>query len=124
MNIGHKIKKIRELKGYDQQYMANQLGIHQTTYSRMESDPEKLSMAGLEKIAGILKVDPMAIMTFDEKTVFNISTQKNEGNAVGASGFIINHFPEKLHELYEARIKDKDEEIRFLRERIIKLDAK
>ena len=36
LKIGHKIKKLRELKNLTQEHMANSIGISQGAYSRME----------------------------------------------------------------------------------------
>ena len=117
MNIGHNIKKIRELKGYGQKYVAGQLGIHQATYSKLETGPEKMTMDTLQKIAEVYDMKPLDIMAFDEKTVLKIGTQNNNDNS---NGCVINHFPAKIQELYEARIKGLEEEVRFLRNQIKK----
>lgn len=113
MKIGPKIKKIRELRGFKQEDIAHQLGIHQTTYSRMEKEigKEKVTMETLERIAKALGVDTMDILNFDEKFVFNIQEQK--GSQSGS--LVINHFSEKIQALYEARIRSLEEEVSFLR---------
>ncbi|MAZ37435.1 helix-turn-helix domain-containing protein [Salibacteraceae bacterium] len=38
MDIGLNIKKVRELKGYTQDYVAQQLAISQRQYSRIEQN--------------------------------------------------------------------------------------
>ena len=40
--LGGKIRQIRELKGFTQDYLATQLGISQRAYSKLERDEIKL----------------------------------------------------------------------------------
>ena len=37
IKIGAKIRRIRQLKGYSQEYMATSLGITQNSYSKLEN---------------------------------------------------------------------------------------
>ena len=41
--IGYKIKNIRELKNFTQEYMAEKLDISQAAYSKMEKGDTKIS---------------------------------------------------------------------------------
>lgn len=41
--IGIKIRKIRELKGFSQEYMANNLGITQRAYGKLENQETKIT---------------------------------------------------------------------------------
>ena len=70
-NIGQKIKKVRELKGYTQEYLAEQLNISQKTYSLIESDQTKIDLDRLQKIADTLEIDLMNLLAFDDKNIFN-----------------------------------------------------
>jgi transcriptional regulator with XRE-family HTH domain len=77
MSLGEKIKKLRELKNYTQQYMANQLEISQSGYGKIERNETDISITKLEKIAGILETDIISVLTFEEKHIFNsTSVQK------------------------------------------------
>ncbi|MBX7262842.1 MAG: helix-turn-helix domain-containing protein, partial [Chitinophagaceae bacterium] len=51
--VGNKIKIIREIKNYTQEYMASELNISQNAYSRIELNKTKLTTALAEKIADI-----------------------------------------------------------------------
>ena len=42
MNIGQRVRKVRELKNYTQEFMAEQLKISQSHYCRMEADKSKI----------------------------------------------------------------------------------
>ena len=63
--IGKNIRKIRELRDYDQQYMAEQLGISQGQYSKIEQGQKDISILTLESIANILQVERTLLETLD-----------------------------------------------------------
>lgn len=56
--IGQKIKKIRLLKGYKQEYLAYKIGISQTGYSKIETGETSLS---LDRASAIAKVFGMSL---------------------------------------------------------------
>jgi transcriptional regulator with XRE-family HTH domain len=53
-DFGQKIKKIRLLKGYKQEYLAYKIGISQTSYSKLETGETNLSIDRASAIANIL----------------------------------------------------------------------
>lgn len=108
-NIGHKIRKVREFKGLSQEYMAQKLNISQRAYSKMERGETKIDFERIEDVSKILEVDPMDLHSFDESYIFNNCMQS------GKFMQFINQIPEKLIEQYEARIKQLEEENRFLK---------
>ncbi|WGU68305.1 helix-turn-helix transcriptional regulator [Capnocytophaga canimorsus] len=55
--IGFNIRKIREQKGYSQEYLANQLNISQASYARLENQDTKITVDRLFQIAEILKTE-------------------------------------------------------------------
>ncbi|AQX05880.1 DNA-binding protein [Elizabethkingia meningoseptica] len=62
MNIvGSKIKRFREEKGYKQEYMATELEISQSNYSRLEKDDNRLTVSKVKRIAEILNI-PVAVL--------------------------------------------------------------
>lgn len=123
MNLGYKIRKMRELRGYKQEYMADSLGITQNSYGKIESGETKLSVERLKKIAEILGTGVETIKNFDENIVFNINHQQG-GNA----GYITIHNTfdeilktfEVLTEPFKGQISQMREEITFLRNLIDK----
>lgn len=104
-----KIKQLRELKNFTQEYMAQQLGLTTRAYSKIETGETQLTINRLNEISKILNVDPIEALGFDHQNVFNNCTQ--EGN-IG-----INHIniPDKLIEQYEKRIQQLESEVIFLR---------
>lgn len=69
--IGNKIKNIRELKNFTQEYMAERLDISQAAYSKLEKGDIKVSDEKLSQIAKILDVQPEDISSFDSQKYFN-----------------------------------------------------
>ena len=109
--VGNKIRKIRELKGFTQDYMAAQLEISQRAYSKLENEEIKLDWQRIERISTILEIEPIDLVSFDDNLVFNNSPQSGKNN----TNTINNHFPDELKKSYEDRIKHLEEEIIFLR---------
>lgn len=56
MNVGVKIRKIRELKGYSQEFIASELNITQSHYSRIEKNESDIKISRLAEIADALEV--------------------------------------------------------------------
>ena len=104
-----KLKQLRELKNFTQEYMAQQLGLSTRAYSKIETGETQLTINRLNEISTILGVDPIEALGFDHQNIFNNCTQ--EGN-IG-----INHInlPDKLIEQYEKRIEQLESEVLFLR---------
>ncbi len=70
MLIGEKIRKVRDLKGYSQEYIAKELGISQKTFSKIESNQSRLDFTTLDNIATILGVELMQLLLFNDKEFF------------------------------------------------------
>jgi len=110
LTLGNKIKKVRELKGLKQEYMAEVLGISQPSYSKIETDEVSVSPERLEQIAKVLQVSVQDILAFDEKTIFNLINSMN--NSMNPAGVNTNNnpvynfsMPEQMQKLYEDKIK-------------------
>lgn len=100
--IGYKIKNIRELKNFTQEYMAEKLDISQAAYSKMEKGDTKISQDKLNKIAEILEVNPDDITDFDNKKVLN-----SFNNVKGSNNGIITYNEKDMiliRQLYEDKI--------------------
>ncbi len=101
---GNKIRSLRLLRGYSQEYMATELDITQTTYSRIETDKQKLTAPMLERLADVLGVSVPDI-TSNEPLII-----QNNASNYGAQGRIENFFADQK-ELYQKMIDSKDKEI-------------
>lgn len=113
-NPGLKIRQLRELKGFSQEYMASRLAISQRAYSKIERGEIKLDWNKISEIAAIFEMDPVSLVSFDEHLVF--SSVPNAGKLDTAQ----NTLPQKLIELYEKRIAALEGEVLFLREQLSK----
>ena len=108
---GQKIRKIREIRGYKQEYLADQLGMSAKSYGKIESGETSLSISRLQQIAKVLEVDPLDVLSFDEKQMFHHCNQPGNGN----SNILNSYDFAKERELYERKIAHLKEEIAFLR---------
>jgi transcriptional regulator with XRE-family HTH domain len=104
-----KLKQLRELKNYTQEFVATQLGLTTRAYSKIESGETQLTINRLNEISTILGIDPMEALGFDHKNIFNNCTQ--EGN-IGINNI---QTSDKLIEQYEKRIHQLESEVIFLR---------
>jgi len=101
--IKNKIKNIRELKNYTQEYMAERLGVTQAGYSKIEKGKTSLSYEKLVEIGRILDVSVEDIISFDYDRYFN-NFNKITGNNNGS--ILINaDNTSTLKELYEDKIQ-------------------
>jgi transcriptional regulator with XRE-family HTH domain len=75
MQIGDKIRKVRELKGLKQETVANKLGMSVTAYGNLERGESGLSFERLEEIAAAMEVTVTDIINLPEQ--FNIQSITN-----------------------------------------------
>ena len=109
---GTNIRKIRELKNIGQQYMAEKLGISQSSYSDIENNRTKITNEKLEKIAQVLSVNVDAIKNFSESVVFNSCTKSGCYNTYNINPL------DKIQDLYERLLNEKEAQIASLKEQI------
>ena len=113
-NLGLNIRKTRESRDFSQEYVAQQLGISQSTYGKIERDASNISVDRLYKIAEVLEADVTTLLDIGKKNVFN--NQTNQGN--GYVETINNDYKTMVEELkfaYDKFIASKDEQIEFLK---------
>lgn len=110
MHLGRNISKLRELKGIKQEDFAKMLKITQQAVSKMESKKD-IDDATLQKIADKLGMTPDSIKEFNLDTMIQ-TVHQHSGN----NGNIININPvDKIVELYEKLLKEKDGIIKSLK---------
>lgn len=78
--LGSNIRKVREIKNFNQNYVADKLKVSQSYYSEIENDKADLSKERFYKIAQALEVDPEIILRFDDQVVFNFCSQSGQHN--------------------------------------------
>lgn len=104
-----KIRKLRDSLGYSQEFVAAKMGIAQNTYSKIESGQSPLTIERAKKLGEIFDVEPDFFFSDDSGIV-----NHNHGNDYK---FIINPetYIENQKELFEMLIKEKDEQILYLK---------
>jgi len=111
MQIGNKIKKVRELKNLTQEHMAEKLGMNQSNYSRYETESNDITLGLLGKISEIFEMKLEELLNFDEKCFFY--------NYANAKNFGINHINESEKEkAHEREIENLLKTIKLLEEKI------
>lgn len=115
MNLGEKIKKIRELKGLTQLDIAEKLSVTQSSYSKMEIGTVDIPFTKLEQIAIALNVSVEQILGFSDQMVFNINHNKK------GQGLVINQVSRNEKKIYDEYIESLKAENTFLKSTIEKL---
>ena len=110
-SIGHRLRKLRESKDLGQDWIAHELGMSVSGYSRIERDEVKITYDKLERIATILNVPVADILNHQEASQVNDTTTNNNTNNNGQTLEI-----EKLESLYREQINNLREEVAYLRD--------
>ncbi|MDD3004842.1 helix-turn-helix transcriptional regulator [Flavobacterium sp.] len=118
--IGERIRKIRSLKGYSQDYMSDLLEISQSAYSDIEKNKSKIDFQRVQKIAEIFEVELNDLISFDENQVFNNTFNEKSNGFFNVEKVITESF-DKERISYQEQIIFLKEEILYLRK---KLDEK
>lgn len=118
MDIGSKIRKVREIKNFTQEYIASSLNMSIRGYGKIESNESNINFNKLEEICKVLEVNPEDLITFDEKQVFNNTFNNYKGNQ--GDNFVLNKVNdfEKERELYTKLLESKEEQITYLKEEL------
>jgi transcriptional regulator with XRE-family HTH domain len=104
-----KLKQIRELKNFTQEYVAGKLNLSTRAYSKIETGETQLTINRLNEISKVLGIEPLEILGFDDTKIFNIN------NSTGNNGYNNIFFPEKLVQQYEETIQALKEQIQLLK---------
>jgi transcriptional regulator with XRE-family HTH domain len=116
MNLGQKVKKLRELKSLTQSDMAFKLGITQGAYSKLEIGLSDISYSKLTEIATVLNISVEDIIAFNnENLVFNLKNNKK------ANGLVINQMSANEKKVYQEYIESLKIENNYLKNMIEKL---
>ena len=70
-SIEEKIKNLREIKNFTQEFMAEKLGITQAAYSKLESGNTKIRYSKIEEISNIFGIKVEELLSFDSQKYFN-----------------------------------------------------
>ena len=106
-----KIKQIRELKNFTQEHVATQLGLTTRAYSKIEAGDTQLTINRLNEISAILGIDPLEVLGFDDKQIFNNCKQEGNQNTIGTANY---YLPDKLIQQYEKTIQILENKVSLL----------
>lgn len=109
IHLGKNIRRIREWKGIKQDFLAQQLGISQQSVSNMEQS-EIVDEERLRKLSEIFGLTVEDIKNFNEEApFFHIEHMHDQSSA----NYQYHFNPiDKVVELYERMLRDKDEVIK------------
>jgi len=113
---GQKLRLLREFRNYSQEYIAEKLGITQHAYSRIENNLTRLTAERLERLAAILNIPPLELLS-DKEPVISFS----DPGPAAAPPVKDDHWKEMIEntrQLYGQVICSKDEKIAFLENEI------
>jgi transcriptional regulator with XRE-family HTH domain len=115
---GKAVKRIREILGKKQEELASDLGVTQQAVSLLEGK-EIIDPKVLEDVAKALKVPADAITRFNEDASISVVANTFTDFKDNASASAMNYYPtfnpvDKVVELYERMLKEKDEKIAAL----------
>lgn len=119
--IEEKIRNMRELKNFTQEYMAEKLGITQAGYSKIESGATKLTYNKIEEISKVLGVQSEELLAFDSQKYFN-SFNNVKGNNNGSvtiqveDGDVKNLYEDKIR-LLEKLLYNTEQELQKFKDR-------
>ncbi|WP_310554788.1 helix-turn-helix domain-containing protein [Flavobacterium sp.] len=121
--VVERIKDIRKKKGFSHEYMAHLLDMSQPAYSKIENSETKLSVERLFKISEILETPVEDFLNINPNNIYN---QTLNDNAIIYQDFENlyqdnKEKTEKIAQLYEARLQDKNDAIIELKKIIEKL---
>ncbi|HEY4063906.1 MAG TPA: helix-turn-helix transcriptional regulator [Puia sp.] len=116
---GQKLRLFREFRNYSQEYIAEKLGITQNTYSRIENNQTKITAERLSKLATILNIPPLELLS-EKEPVIHFS----ESGSYPPGQVREDHWKEMMEntrQLYSQVIGSKDEKIAHLENEISSL---
>ena len=98
--------------------MAQQLGVTQSAYSKIELGESEVTYKRLERISEVLEMKPEEVISFNESMVFNVMNNQNGGNVFGD---INNSISDTERKLYQDQIDSLKSEVAHLKEMLAKV---
>lgn len=128
MKVNDRIRRLRELKNWSQEDMAEQMQMSKNGYSKLERGESRLSLDRLEQVAAVFKMDVLELMTVNDK---GLVYQVNENGHNSASYFdseqAVAAENEKLRLMLQHRdemLAQKDSEIQVLKDLVAALKSR
>jgi transcriptional regulator with XRE-family HTH domain len=122
IHYGRNIKRLREILGVKQEYIAAELDVTQQFVSKLEQK-EVIEDEMLEKVAKILNVPVNAIKNLNDELTTNIITTSYHDDS-GENHTVNYHFNpiDKVVELYERLLASEEEKLASEKEKVAMLE--
>lgn len=115
LHVGKKLRLLREYKGYNQSFMAEQLGITISGYSRIERLEVDISMHKLINICEVFKIHVEDFINLNEiELIAMLSSYRSDLTKTQLAAIA------QLEKIYNEQIFYLKDEIKFLREQLSK----
>ncbi len=113
-SIGSRVKNLREIQNFTQEYMAGILGMSASGYGKIERDETDIPFSRLEQIASILKINMKDIIDFDgmEYLVNNMHNSTEKGNN---AVIVFNNLSDSEKQTYLDQINTLKSEVEYLK---------
>lgn len=103
-NLAIKLRTLRDIKGYKQEYVGHSVGLSQSVYSRIENgETGQISINLLEKLAKLYEVSAEQLLGWDGNVTIGTV------NGVG-----VNHGTTHLHPPVDERVKALEAKVEML----------
>jgi transcriptional regulator with XRE-family HTH domain len=109
------LRVLREINNYTQEYVASQIGVDQSTYSKIERNPKIIRGEQAEKLAELYDVGVGDILSPGVTISFSNSTFSDKGYVHNLHEEIHNAALEKVIAAKDSEIKTIKEELEYLR---------
>lgn len=109
------LRVLREINNYTQEYVALQIGVDQSMYSKIERNPKIINGVQAEKLAELYDVGVGDILSPGVTIVFSNSTFSDKGYVHNLHEEIHNAALEKVIAAKDGEIKTLKEELEYLR---------
>lgn len=117
--MNNRLLTLRLEKNWTQDYVADQLGLSQPAYSKLEQGQVKLTVDRAGKLAELYDIDPDYFFTSDTPIVNFHDHSQNKNLMQHVDNF---HDNSDMKELYEKTITEQAQLIQHLQKRIEKLE--
>ena len=118
MEIETRIRQVRQRLGYSQEYVAIQLDISTKTYRNMEDGKSKLYLSRLKRLSQVLNIDISELIRTD------LGYKKDEDAEKIPKNKQMYFFDDKIIELYDRLLSEKDKYIRLLESKTSRITTK
>ncbi len=119
--LGNKLRVLREVHNYTQEYVSNVLDVAPSTYSLMEKGQAQITIERIEKLASLYKMDISDLLKLSDQTIiqqhFTYSNGISESVTINNNGLAEDErkmYKEVIQQLREQNNKLEEQNERLL----------